>query len=143
MIRPMNIEEVEEVAGIWLETSIRCHDFIPRDFWRSKKSDMIDAYLPGAENWVYELQGRIVGFYSLVDDILAALFVLPGFQGREIGSRLLDHAKTERKRLALTVYAENNKARRFYERRGFAVAGSQNDLHTGHMEYFMEYEAGK
>lgn len=142
MIRPMTHNETETVVDIWLKTSIHSHDFIDEAFWRAHQADMLNVYIPSAESWVFEDDGRIVGFYSLANEVLAALFVLPAYHGQGIGSQLLDHAKEQRDRLELTVYVENRKSCAFYEKRGFSITGEQKDGATGHMEYVMEVDPG-
>lgn len=139
MIRPMNDEESRTVVDIWLKASLHGHAFIDEAFWRSKQSDMLDIYLPNAENWVFEEDGAVVGFYSLAGETLAALFVLPEWHGRGVGGRLLRHAIRQRKRVVLTVYVDNRYACDFYTHHGFFIIGEQLDEATRHMEYVMEY----
>jgi putative acetyltransferase len=54
------------------------------------------------------------------------LYVLPGHQGRGIGTALLEVAKTGASELELWTFQQNALARRFYERHGF-VAVEQTD----------------
>lgn len=76
--------------------------------------------------------GKVVGFSNFVPVVgepgeaeLAAIYVLPGAQGRGVGARLLD-AGVERsagaRRIILYVVRDNLAARRFYEGRGFRAA---------------------
>lgn len=59
---------------------------------------------------------------------LRQLYVLPAWQGSGIAARLFDWA-VERARqrgarhLQLSVFVDNHRARRFYEKRGFATVG--------------------
>ena len=140
MIRPCRPADLETVLNIWLEASSGAHDFVERSFWEARLDDMRSLYLPAAQTWVHEQDGTVVGFVSLVDDILAAIFVAPTEQGRGIGSALLEHAKRQRERLSLTVYAANEASIAFYLRHGFQVAGEQLDEHTGHTELAMIWQ---
>lgn len=59
---------------------------------------------------------------------LRQIYVLKPWQGQGVAQQLYDWAESEAKRrgaehLQLTVYIENERARRFYERRGFADVG--------------------
>ena len=139
MIRHMRKEELSEVVDLWLKTSIHSHSFIAKEYWLKNKVAMKEMYLPQSETWVYELDGKIVGFYSLVDEVLAALFVLPQCHGQGIGSHLLSHVQKLRQRLQLTVYIENSRACEFYLQRGFSVISTQRDRDTDCNEYLMEY----
>ncbi len=81
-----------------------------------------DVVLPASQVWVAELRGRIAGFACLRGDRLDHLYVTPAAQGCGIGTALLDQAKKARPRmLRLHVFQQNTAARRFCERRGFAL----------------------
>lgn len=141
MIRACRPADVETVLKIWLEASSRAHAFVDRSFWEARLADMRELYLPAAQTWVHERDGTVVGFVSLLDDILAAIFVAPTEQGRGVGSALLQHAKQSREQLSLTVYAANEASIAFYRRHGFEVVGEQLDEHTGHPELAMSWQA--
>jgi GNAT superfamily N-acetyltransferase len=59
------------------------------------------------------------------------LYVLPGAQGRGVGTELLNVAKGACGRLELWTFQRNARARRFYEARGFALVeqtdGARNE----------------
>ncbi|WP_147821449.1 N-acetyltransferase [Salidesulfovibrio onnuriiensis] len=139
MIRKMKKADVDGIVDVWLQASVRAHDFVDRAYWEGCQETMREIYIPNSETWVYEDAGRVVGFYSLVDDMLAAIFVQPERQGEGIGAKLLEHAKKQRERLELCVYVENVASCAFYQRRGFVVKREQLDENTGHREYLMEY----
>jgi putative acetyltransferase len=82
--------------------------------------------------WVWEQDGRILGFTALGGRMLNHLYVEPEAQGRGIGSALLARAK-ERcpSGFRLWTFQQNEGARRFYERHRFRVVemtdGSGNE----------------
>ena len=137
MIRPFKESDMEKVLSIWLDASIEAHDFVARDFWESKVKEMRDIYIPASETYVYDNQGVIYGFASLVENTLAAIFVAPSAQGRGIGKKLMNKAKESRQELHLSVYKENKKSIAFYKKCGFEAVKEQIDEHTGHSELFM------
>ena len=71
------------------------------------------------EVWVAAAGEHVVGIAVLRGDTLDQLYVHPGHQRHGIGSRLLDHAKRQRRTLRLSTFQSNEVARVFYERRGF------------------------
>ena len=81
MIRPFTASDMEAVLRIWLDASVRAHDFVPAQFWQEQLPAMRTVYLPFAQVWVYEDAGQVLGFYALVEDQLAAIFVAPQQQG--------------------------------------------------------------
>ncbi len=131
---------MEQVLKIWLEASVKAHDFIKREFWEAKLDDMRNLYLPASETYVYAEKGEIKGFFSLVDETLAAIFVAPASQGRGIGKKLIAKAKELRSSLNLTVYSKNTKSINFYKRCGFDIIRKQTDENTGEFEYLMAYQ---
>ena len=141
MIRPSKSSDVERILSIWLEASIQAHDFIEESFWKAHIADMRDMYLPKAETYVFENEGSIKGFISLVGDTVAALFVSPYDQGAGIGTQLLNRAKTLRQNLDLAVYKENRRSVGFYLRHGFIIERERIDGHTGHPELVMTFNS--
>ncbi len=139
IVRAFQSQDMEQVLDIWLEASIRAHDFMERGFWESKVSDMRNIYLPSGETHVYDEAGIIKGFITLCDDTLAAIFVSPRFHGKGIGKQLMAKAKNMRRKLNLSVYMENQKSVDFYQHCGFKIANNQIDQHTGHMELLMVF----
>ncbi|ATC59398.1 N-acetyltransferase [Vibrio anguillarum] len=139
MIRKYNSNDLDSVLEIWLEASVKSHDFVPADFWGSQVENMRNIYIPASEVFVYEIESKIVGFYALYESTLAAIFVFPEFQGKGIGKQLLSHAKAQRAILSLSVYKENKASYQFYLSQGFAVVSEQLDEHTGHPEYTMSW----
>lgn len=77
--------------------------------------------MPQSETFVYETDGRLVGFLSLVGNEVGGLFVDPGHQRRGIGQSLMDHARDSRPFLELDVFEANEAARRFYTAYGFEL----------------------
>ncbi len=65
--------------------------------------------------------GRIVGIVAFTSEWINQLYVLPDWQGRGIGSRLLAIAQADAARLQLWTFQRNVAARRFYERQGFVM----------------------
>jgi GNAT superfamily N-acetyltransferase len=87
------------------------------------------SFLIDSKGWVALRGGEIVAF-SIADratQSIFALFVLPGHEGRGIGSRLLDLAlgwlwQNQAARVWLTT-GPGTKAVRFYENRGWICTG--------------------
>ncbi len=139
MIRKFRESDMAQVLKIWLDASIEAHDFVEHGFWESKVDDMENIYLPAGENYVYEENGKIKGFFSLVDETLAAIFVDPASQGCGIGKTLIAKAKKLRSSLKLSVYKKNIKSVNFYINHGFVIVKEQIDKHTGEAEILMSW----
>jgi len=141
MIRNFQPSDMDAVIEIWLDASIRAHDFVSGNFWQSKVIEMREVYIPASETYVYEEAGCTMGFVCLHGETLAALFVSPCAQGRGIGQKLVEKSKNVRQNLSLTVYKENQKSVDFYKRCGFKSVEERIDKYTGHSEIVMVFNS--
>lgn len=139
MLRLATLGDTPAIIALWLEASRLAHDFIPYAFWQERTEDMRSVYLPQAETYVAEADGRVVAFIALVEEHLAALFVQPAAQGQGHGYRLLSLARQIRPRLELSVYERNQAARAFYVRAGFETLTRRLDPASHEPELVMQW----
>ena len=92
VIRPFRQEDLGAVMEIWLAANLQAHSFVPAAYWRAHYAEAAEG-IAGAEVYVCEEDGRLLGFAGLTGDYLAGIFVRPGEQSRGVGKRLLDRAK--------------------------------------------------
>ncbi len=137
MIRSAQHTDIDAMLSIWLSASIRAHDFVPADFWESQLDDMRTMYLPASQSVILEQDTKVIGFCSLYNESLAALFVAPQHQGKGIGSKLINYAKSQHTQLSLTVYKKNQASTDFYLKHGFIISAEQVDPRTHHEEWMM------
>ncbi|MGL6490392.1 N-acetyltransferase [Aeromonas veronii] len=142
MIRPLLTTDLDAAVELWYQASVQAHDFIPAAFWHEQRAAMRDIYLPASKSWVYEEDGQLLGFISWYQGSVAALFISPDHQAHGLGRQLLEHLKAQYDRLELTVYAENEQARRFYTRNGFHEGEQRICEHSGHAEIIMHWQRG-
>lgn len=140
VIRPFRQEDLGAVMEIWLAANLQAHDFVPAAYWRAHYAEAAEG-IAGAEVYVCEEDGRLLGFAGLTGDYLAGLFVRPGEQSRGVGKRLLDRAKRGRERLTLSVYGKNSRAAAFYAREGF-VPESAGTEENGETELHLCWQKG-
>ena len=74
-------KDIPEIIDIWYEVSLQAHGFIPSDYWRENKNQMSRKYIPMSETFQATDGENILGFISLLDEYLAAIFVKSEFQG--------------------------------------------------------------
>jgi diamine N-acetyltransferase len=131
------------------------HLYAPKDL-----TDFLAKFTPGA--WreefddprygfrVAEADGKIVGYVKIgpsalpvetdADAIeLRQLYILEGYHGVGIAHALMDCAIAEARsrganELYLTVYVENHRARRFYDRYGFEPVGRYDFMVGSHAD---------
>lgn len=140
-IRIAKEEELDRLVDIWLEGSLKAHDFIDAAHWQENREAMRGLYLPLSNNFVVLEKGEIIGFLSLMGDYIAALFVLPDYQRKGYGKLLLDFAKGMNTRLQLKVYKKNKAACAFYEKHDFHLINRTVDEATGEEEWVLVWHA--
>ncbi len=125
VIRPYRAEDRDRLVDIWLAASRVGHPFLGEERLLVQLEMVRDTYLPMADNWVAEVDGRPAGFIGLIDSFIGGLFVDPQIHGAGIGRGLIEHAAERLGRLEVSVYADNGDAVEFYRRRGFVETGRQ------------------
>lgn len=143
MIRPAVEKDSGAILQLWLDTSITAHSFINQQYWRNCLDLVEKQILPHAETYIYTDKRKIKGFISVLEgNYIGALFVKNEFQGQGIGKKLLEYARRHRPNLTLKVYAQNNQALGFYQKRGFKIISAGMDEATGEKELLMAWAKG-
>ena len=71
----MEEKDISDVLQIWLETNIKAHSFIDKEYWTGNY-EMVKQILPEAEVYVYEDEknGQIAGFIGIKRPICRRTF---------------------------------------------------------------------
>ena len=137
----MEEKDISDVLQIWLETNIKAHSFIDKEYWTGNY-EMVKQILPEAEVYVYEEEknGQIDGFIGINDCYIEGLFVKESAQSMGIGKCLLDYVKSRKTELCLCVYEKNVHAIYFYQRENFLIHAEEmpEKLKTGNTEEMLE-----
>lgn len=138
MIRIFRDSDLSAVLKIWLETNIKAHSFISKDYWTSNY-EIVKVSLPKAEIYVYEddASNLIDGFIGLTDNFVEGLYVKDTAQSQGIGKQLLDYVKSIKTNLSLGVYQKNIRAVRFYKREHFQIQFENIDNNTNEKELIL------
>lgn len=134
MIRSFRPSDLDDVIDVWHEASLIAHSFLGDEFLAAERIEVAERWIPMAETTVYEFDGRVVGFLSLIGNEVGAVFVRPEHQRSGIGGALMDGARAARPFLEVGVFELNDGGRRFYEDYGFTQTGRQVFEPTGHLE---------
>ncbi|HEX2818209.1 MAG TPA: GNAT family N-acetyltransferase [Phenylobacterium sp.] len=93
-----------------------------------------ERFLPANDVWVADADGQVAGYIGFDDRWINHLYLLPDFQGQGIGPQLLALALADDRPRRLWTFQQNDRARRFYEARGFVLLeltdGSGNEEKT-------------
>ncbi len=136
-LRPATLDDADQVAEVFLRSRKELVPFAPL----AHSDEEVRAWVPrglisAGRTTVAVVDGAVVGFISVstAEDCswIAQLYLHPAWIGRGIGTRLLELARRELPPpIRLYTFQANERARAFYERRGFAVVkltdGSGNE----------------
>lgn len=131
MIRLYHQYDLESLLAVWEQASKIAHYFLDNTFFVQERQAIINQYLTIAQTWVYEKEGRVVGFISLIDNVVGGLFVQPSFQGQGIGQALMNHIIELQGNLEVDVFELNSIGCRFYQKYGFVAVQKVIHLETG------------
>lgn len=142
MIRKWQSSDRRPLLTLWLESTIDAHPFIEERYWRDSEPLVRDVYLPNAQTWVWEEDGELQGFISVMNQrFVGALFVAPTCIGRGIGRALLAHVCDRYPDLSLEVYQKNQRAVNFYHAHGFRIEDSAWQDETRQPTWIMRWQA--
>ena len=136
MVRRAQEKDLEQIMEIWLSGNRQAHRFVPAEYWESHFS-MVREQLLDAEVYVYDMDGRVLGFAGVQGDYLAGIFVDSQFRSEGIGRQFLNRVKEAHPVLTLNVYQKNEGAVKFYQQEGFQAVSDGVDEDTGEREYTM------
>lgn len=140
MIRKLENKDIEKIMEIWLDSTIKAHNFIPKKYWLDNFEEVKYNYIPISETFVFEEKYEIKGFISILNnDFIAALFVDVRYQKKGIGEKLINFSLKKYKKLNLAVYVNNLNAVNFYKNKGFKILKKQLNADSKFFEYIMEY----
>ena len=121
----MHPGELEDVVRIWRRSREDAQPWLEARMAHSDADDLRhfrDVVATENEVWVAVASGAPVALIALRPGFIDQLYVDPSAQKLGVGTALLDHAKRACPQgLALFTHQRNERARAFYERRGFAA----------------------
>ncbi len=113
--------DIQELVILW-EASVRAsHNFITEKDIEVYKKMIYDHTLRHVPTYVFEKNGKILGFIGIDDGQCEMLFVRPEAFGKKIGSRLMQYGIENCGVRKVCVNEQNPRASGFYERLGFVV----------------------
>ena len=139
MIRKFQPDDTKRVMDIWLNSNIEAHSFVPKDYWISNYSFVLEQLIQ-ANVYIYEQGNIIKGFVGMTDNYMAGIFVDKNFRSMGIGKILIDYIKGIYPSFYLNVYKENRRAVDFYKREGLNIISEKTDMDTQRQEYTMEWK---
>ncbi len=132
-IRPCRPDERSTILAIVNSAAERYRGAIPSDCWHEpymSANELEREIAAGVEFWGYEADGELIGVMGIQHvrdvDLIRHAYVLPGSQGRGVGSRLLTRLRgLTTRRMLVGTWADAEWAIRFYQRHGFELVARE------------------
>jgi len=121
MIRKYKECDIDEILEVWYQASRMAHPFLDAEFMGMEKRNIRDVYIPNTSTWVYEKEGAIFGFISMMGNEVGAIFVRPDYHGMGIGRQLMDFVSDFHDVMEVEVFERNSVGRAFYDKYGFEL----------------------
>jgi ribosomal protein S18 acetylase RimI-like enzyme len=123
-VRRAGPDDAAAVATVWLRSRQASVPAIPPPVHDDEdvRAWVRDILVPAGATWVSETDGVVVAMLTVDDGEIDQLYVDPNHTGRGVGSDLVTFAKSLcPDGLSLWAFQSNERARLFYEARGFAA----------------------
>lgn len=119
LVREYKPADLDDLMAAWESASSIAHPFLTDEFQQQERHNIPNVYMPVAETWVIEQDGKVIGFVALIGNEVGGLFVKSEFHGTGAGRALMDKAVELRGDLEVEVFKENKIGREFYDQYGF------------------------
>jgi ribosomal protein S18 acetylase RimI-like enzyme len=124
-IRKLRPEQVETTVDVWVRARWDAQPWLEERLGYTNDQNLVyfrDVICVEHEVWAAVDGATVLGLMALTGGEIDQLHVAPEFQGQGVGSALLTKAHDlSPEWLSLFTHQRNEKARRFYEARGFSA----------------------
>jgi len=138
-LREASTLDSQEIAVLFEETRRINLPYLPELHNAQEDLEYFSKTVENENVIVAQSGDKVVGFCSYKDNWLNHLYVSPEYQGKGVGTALLNDAKTHNSELRLWVFQKNTKAIDFYKRNGFELLlttdGLGNEEHEPDAQY--------
>jgi putative acetyltransferase len=141
MIRSYTSNDTDALIAIWDDADTAAHPFMPKSIKDQVREDMRNIYLPNAETWVLEEDGKPVGFIAMIGNEIGGLFLDPSQHGKGKGRQMVDLVVGLKGPLTVEVFKDNKIGLPFYQRYGFVLSEESVFEPSGHATFKMAMPA--
>jgi GNAT superfamily N-acetyltransferase len=122
LIRRATLDDMPALARLHRHTVTTSLPFVPHLHTPEEDAWWFAERLYATNDvWLAEADGAPAGYIAFRPGFIEHLFVDPERQGAGLGLRLLEKAQSCFPELSLWTFQQNLRARRFYEKHGFAA----------------------
>ncbi len=141
MIRQFEMKDLTQVLEIWLKTTIEAHPFIDPGYFLNNYQSFQEDHLLKSQSQVYEIDGKIVGFVSIKQDmVVTTINVDPDYRLNGIGEALMNHLLNKFQQVTVKCFLDNAGALAFFTKLGFELVDKETDLELHREVCILHYD---
>lgn len=142
MIRKIKEEDLTKVMTIWVKGNFKANSFIDKDYWLEIYNDIKIDFLEKWKTYVYTENEEILGFISIDNNEIKAIFVKENYRGNEIGTKLVNYYRNNLKtgeEIFSKIFKKNMKGIIFFSNLQFKNVKIQLNEKFNETEYIMTW----
>lgn len=143
MIRKIKEEDLTNVMTIWVKGNFKANSFIEKDYWLEIYNQTKLDFLENYKTYVYVENDEILGFISICDNEIKAIYVKEEKRGSGIGTKLLNHCRDnleENIEMYVKIFEKNMNGILFFSKRQFKNNKIQLNEQFNETEYVMTWK---
>ncbi len=139
MIRKIKEKDITQVMTIWVKGNFKANNFIDKDYYLLKFNEMKNKFLNEYTTYVYTENGEILGFISISNNNIIAIYVKEQERRKNIGRKLVNYCRNFNKNLNVKIFEKNMAAILFFSALGFKNNEIQIDSEFKEKQYIMKW----
>ena len=143
MIRKIKEKDLTNVMTIWVKGNFKANSFIEKDYWLEIYNQTKLDFLENYKTYVYVENDEILGFISICDNEIKAIYVKEEKRENGIGTKLLNHCRDnlgENTEMYVKIFEKNMKGILFFSKRQFKNNKIQLNEQFNETEYVMTWK---
>lgn len=143
MIRKIKEEDLTNVMTIWVKGNFKANSFIEKDYWLEIYNQTKVDFLENFKTYVYAENDEILGFISIYDNEIKAIYVKEEYRGKGIGSKLINYCRDNLEKdveIFVKVFEKNMNSIIFFSKRQFKNSKIQLNEQFNETEYVMTWK---
>ena len=142
MIRKIKEEDLTKVMTIWVKGNFKANNFIDKDYWLEIYNDTKVDFLKKFKTYVYVKDNDILGFISIYENEIKAIYVKENNRNEGIGTKLVNYYRsnlTSEKEIFIKKKKKNMKSIIFFSKLQFKNTKIQLNEKFNESEYVMTW----
>ena len=143
MIRKIKEEDLTNVMTIWVKGNFKANYFVEKDYWLELYNQTKKDFLENFKTYVYIENDQILGFISIYDNEIKAIYVKEEKRRNGIGTKLINYYRgniSEDVEISAKVFEKNMNGIIFFSKLQFKNSKIQLNEKFNETEYVMTWK---